>query len=111
MWVRAASHKGFVLVEVADTGPGIPAALHDQIFERFIQVPIDRTGEKPEGAGLGLALAKKFVEMHGGKIWVESEIAQGSRFFFTLPMDNPMTDRPGPKVQMGEAIQPAKDSA
>jgi signal transduction histidine kinase len=84
-WVRATSQNSVVWVEVGDTGPGIPAALHDQIFEPFIQVPT-RSGDRPEGTGLGLALAKEFVEIHGGKIWVESEIGKGSRFFFTLPI-------------------------
>jgi signal transduction histidine kinase len=85
-WLRVASQNDVVLVEVGDTGPGIPAALHDQIFEPFIQVPTC-SGDRPEGTGLGLALAKEFVEMHGGKIWVESEVGKGSKFFFTLPTD------------------------
>ena len=85
VWVRAASQNSVVLVEVGDTGPGIPAALHDQIFEPFIQVPTC-SGDRPEGTGLGLALAKEFVEIHGGKIWVESEVGKGSRFFFTIPI-------------------------
>jgi signal transduction histidine kinase len=86
-WVRVTSQNGVVLVEVGDTGPGIPAALHDQIFEPFIQIPTC-SGDRPEGTGLGLALAKDFVEIHGGRIWVESEVGKGSRFFFTLPMTN-----------------------
>jgi signal transduction histidine kinase len=45
-----------------------------------------RSADKPEGTGLGLALAKKFVDMHGGKLWLENEAGRGSRFFFTLPM-------------------------
>src|SRR5262245_53017418 len=71
VWVRAVSQNSAVLMEVGDTGLGIPAALHDQIFEPFIQVPTC-SGDRPEGTGLGLTLAKEFVEIHGGKIWVES---------------------------------------
>jgi signal transduction histidine kinase len=70
---------------VADTGPGIPPEEHERIFLEFQQVQTSRLTGKPEGTGLGLALAKRFVEMHGGKLWVESEVGKGSRFFFTLP--------------------------
>jgi two-component system, NtrC family, sensor kinase len=85
VWVRAEREDGLVRVEVGDTGPGIAAAEQERIFLEFQQVESTAKG-KPEGTGLGLALAKKFVEMHGGKIWVESEVGKGSRFFFTLPM-------------------------
>ena len=85
VWVKAEREDGIVRVEVGDTGPGIPAAEQERIFLEFQQVESSAKG-KPEGTGLGLALAKKFVEMHGGKIWVESEAGKGSRFFFTLPM-------------------------
>jgi GAF domain-containing protein len=84
VWVRADSGDGAVRVEVGDTGPGIPAEDHERIFLEFQQAGSD--AGKPQGTGLGLALAKKFVEMHGGNIWVESEVGQGSRFFFTLPV-------------------------
>ena len=84
VWVKAQREAGSVRVEVGDTGPGIPAAEQERIFQEFQQVESSAKG-KPEGTGLGLALAKKFVEMHGGKIWVESEAGKGSRFFFTLP--------------------------
>ena len=60
------------------------AADHERIFLEFQQAGSD--AGKPQGTGLGLALAKKFVEMHGGKIWLESEVGKGSRFFFTLPI-------------------------
>ena len=85
VWVRADVEDGTVRVEVGDTGPGIPAAEHERIFLEFQQVDSGGSG-KPQGTGLGLALAKKFVEMHGGKIWLESEVGKGSRFFFTLPI-------------------------
>jgi len=85
VWVRAEREDGIVRVEVGDTGPGIAAEEQERIFLEFQQVESSAKG-KPEGTGLGLALAKKFVEMHGGKIWLESEVGQGSRFFFTLPM-------------------------
>ena len=84
VWVRADSEDGTVRVEVGDTGPGIPAEDHERIFLEFQQAGSE--AGKPQGTGLGLALAKKFVEMHGGKIWVESEVGKGSRFFFTLPI-------------------------
>jgi two-component system, NtrC family, sensor kinase len=84
VWVRADSEDGAVRVEVGDTGPGIAPEDHERIFLEFQQAGSD--AGKPQGTGLGLALAKKFVEMHGGKIWVESEVGRGSRFFFTLPI-------------------------
>jgi PAS domain S-box-containing protein len=71
---------------VKDTGIGIPKARHKAIFERFIQADIvDKMAR--QGAGLGLAISKAYVEMLGGKIWVESEVGQGSMFCFTLPIN------------------------
>jgi len=84
VWVRAHGEEGVVTVEVGDTGPGIPPGDHERIFLEF-QQGTTKGSSKPPGTGLGLALAKRFVEMHGGKIWVESEVGKGSRFFFTLP--------------------------
>ena len=76
--------NGIVRISVSDTGIGI--ALEDQprLFEEFRQVGGDYA-RQTEGTGLGLTLAKKFVELHGGKIWVESEVGKGSTFRFTLP--------------------------
>jgi signal transduction histidine kinase len=76
-------------VSVSDTGIGIPPAEQPTIFEEFRQVGGDYAHKK-EGTGLGLTLAKKFVELHGGKIWVESEVGKGSTFTFTLP-DRPVS--------------------
>jgi len=72
-------------ISVSDTGIGIPLAEQPTIFEEFRQVGGDYAHKK-EGTGLGLTLAKKFVELHGGKIWVESEQGKGSTFTFTLPI-------------------------
>ncbi len=71
-----------VEVSVADTGPGIPAEHHQEIFEDFVRV--DRN---TSGMGLGLAIAKRLIQAHRGKIWVESEPNAGSKFTFLLPMD------------------------
>jgi signal transduction histidine kinase len=73
-----------VQISVSDTGVGIAPEDQARIFEEFRQVGGDYAHKK-EGTGLGLTLAKKFVELHGGKIWVESEVGKGSTFSFTLP--------------------------
>jgi signal transduction histidine kinase len=71
-----------VEVSVADTGPGIPAEHHQEIFEDFVRVDRNTTG-----MGLGLAIAKRLIQAHRGKIWVEDGQAGGSKFTFLLPMD------------------------
>ncbi|MCD4820590.1 MAG: hypothetical protein K8R11_00595 [Methanococcoides sp.] len=73
-------------ISVSDNGIGIPKNKHEEIFETFKQVD-SSTARKYEGTGLGLALVKKFVEMHGGEIWVESEVGKGSTFSFTIPIE------------------------
>jgi GAF domain-containing protein/anti-sigma regulatory factor (Ser/Thr protein kinase) len=73
-----------VILSVADTGIGIAPEDYEAVFEEFRQVGTNYA-QKREGTGLGLTLTKKFVEMHGGKIWVESEPGKGSTFTFTLP--------------------------
>ena len=81
--VSATRVNGEVRVSVADTGPGIALEDRDRIFEEFQQ---SESGEaQREGTGLGLALSKRFVELHGGRIWLESELGHGSTFTFALP--------------------------
>ena len=83
--VSAARREGFVVITVADTGIGIPTADQARIFERFYRVDAARSREVG-GTGLGLAIAKHIVEAHGGEIWVESTVAEGSQFHFSLPV-------------------------
>ena len=80
----AAMRGGEIVVSVTDTGVGIESADQERIFEEFEQAAEGRSAE--EGTGLGLALAKRFVELHGGRIWVESRLGAGSTFRFTLPI-------------------------
>ena len=77
-----------VRISVADTGPGIQPEETNKIFVKFYQVAnIEK--QRPKGSGMGLAISKALVEMHGGKIWVESELGRGSTFYFTLPAQQP----------------------
>ena len=83
--VTARREDGAAIIAVHDTGIGIAAADQGAVFEEFRQVGRDYT-RKQEGTGLGLALTRKFVELHGGRIWVESELGKGSTFTFTIPL-------------------------
>ena len=83
--IKARQVDGSVEISVSDTGIGIAPEDQPKVFEEFRQVGGDYAHKK-EGTGLGLTLAKKFVELHGGRIWVESEVGKGSRFTFTLPV-------------------------
>jgi signal transduction histidine kinase len=83
--VASARLDGEVRVSVADTGPGIAPEDQERIFEEFQQTDL---GAQREGTGLGLALSKRLIELHGGRIWVESELGEGSMFTFALPLES-----------------------
>ncbi|MDH3672288.1 MAG: sensor histidine kinase [Gammaproteobacteria bacterium] len=82
--VSLVANQDKLRVAVVDNGPGIPSDQAKHIFEKFHQVA-DQQMSKPRGTGLGLAITKLIVEHHGGKIWVESTLGQGSKFLFLLP--------------------------
>jgi PAS domain S-box-containing protein len=79
-----------VQIEVRDTGPGIPFEEQERIFEAFYR--LQKSGEATEGTGLGLAITQRIVEMHGGKLALESQPGQGSCFYFSLPVDRDACD-------------------
>ena len=89
VWLRASrlatDDTVELLVEVGDTGVGIAAEHHDLVFREFAQVD-SSASRQHHGTGLGLTIARKLVELHDGRIWLESEVGSGSRFFFTLPL-------------------------
>jgi signal transduction histidine kinase len=91
--VRAMPADGTIEVSVTDTGVGIAPEDQETVFEEFRQV--GTADKKAEGTGLGLALSRKFIELHGGRIWVTSQVGVGSTFTFTLPLR-----------QMSEAANP-----
>jgi signal transduction histidine kinase len=81
--ISARLDDGEVEIAVVDTGPGIAPEELETIFEEFEQTS---DGKQAEGTGLGLPLSRKLVELHGGRLWVESEVDRGSTFRFTLPV-------------------------
>src|SRR5215468_7543354 len=83
--IKAEANNGAFYVSVRDTGPGISAADQAKLFQEFQQADNAITRKKG-GTGLGLAISKRIIEMHGGKIWVESQIGKGSTFAFSLPV-------------------------
>ena len=83
--LKAALTDGSIEISVSDTGIGIDPEDQAAVFEEFRQVESNET-RKQEGTGLGLTLAKKFFELHGGRIWVDSALGRGSTFTFTLPV-------------------------
>jgi signal transduction histidine kinase len=83
--VLATREDSNAIISVHDTGIGIATEDQAAVFEEFRQVGSDYT-KKQEGTGLGLALTKKFVELHGGRIWLQSEPGKGSTFTFSIPL-------------------------
>src|SRR4030095_7465173 len=82
--VRAELRDGMAQISVTDSGVGIAAEDQEAVFEEFRQV--GKAEKKAEGTGLGLAISRKFIELHGGRIWVKSQVGTGSTFAFTLPL-------------------------
>lgn len=78
---------GEIKILVSDTGPGIPKQFHELVFDKYWQAKDEKTDVR-RGVGLGLAFCKMAVETHGGRIWVESEVDEGSKFVFTIPIGN-----------------------
>ena len=83
--IKASQMDGSFNIAVCDTGPGISATDQAKLFQEFQQADNSITRKKG-GTGLGLAISKRIVEMHGGKIWLESTVGRGSAFFFTIPV-------------------------
>lgn len=98
--LSAKARSGEVIVTVSDTGIGIPRADQPRIFERFYRVDAARSREAG-GTGLGLSIAKHLVEAHGGRLWVESELRQGSRFHFSVPIFSTQDEDSAPLFEEG----------
>ena len=88
MDVRVESRGDVAEISVTDTGVGIAPEDQETIFEEFRQVGASE--KKVEGTGLGLALSRRFIELHGGTMWVKSQVGAGSVFAFTLPIAGPI---------------------
>ncbi len=106
--VRLRERQNELLIEVSDTGPGIPPEMLSQVFEEYQQV--GETAGSSGTTGLGLAISKRIVELHGGRIWAESEVGIGTTFSFVLPVHEPIRvqpDRDRERPDRQHAAQPA----
>lgn len=87
IWVRYGIEGDQIIFEVEDTGIGISPVDQQRLFEKFYRIE-SRDKGKQSGTGLGLAIVKSIAEQHGGKVWVESELGQGSIFYLSLPVQH-----------------------
>ena len=104
-WIEVSTKRqgSEAVVKIQDSGPGIPEEKLENIFEAFIQLSTG-PGRRSGGTGLGLAICKKIVELHGGRIWVESELGKGSAFYFALRL--PEGDSKPSRESAGQASGP-----
>jgi len=96
--IEASDAQGEVTVAVTDTGEGIPADALEHLFQPFYRVAA--TSSKVSGSGLGLSISREIIQHHGGRIWVESDMGQGTSFYFTVPTNQPLdpTAAPGHRI-------------
>jgi len=102
-WIRisAKCEASMALISVADTGQGIPPEDAERIFEPFYQVGA-RPNRAQAGTGLGLSISRQFVAQHGGRMWLESQVGEGTTFYFTLPMGDTALPRVGAERWISE---------
>ena len=106
---RAVRQGSEIVVSIVDTGVGIVPADQPKVFERFKQVG-DTLTDKPKGTGLGLPICKEIVEHHGGRVWVESALGEGSTFAFSLPLSGAAADAaPGSPLELAALIRQLRD--
>jgi signal transduction histidine kinase len=85
----------WVLLAISDNGPGIPAEEQAHIFDRYYRRPTHEQSSDTTGTGLGLPIARSLIQLHGGQLWVESEVGKGSTFFIKLPLETSASQQPG----------------
>ena len=86
--VQASCVNSALIVGVVDTGPGIPAVDHERIFQPFQQLDTS-IARRHGGSGLGLAISQELVQLHGGRMWLESDVGKGTTFYFSIPLETP----------------------
>ncbi len=80
------AEKSWLITSISDNGPGVPLEEQGLIFDRFYRRGVTEQSSTAKGSGLGLPIVRNLVELHGGKVWVKSEVGKGSTFFVKLPL-------------------------